>query len=294
MPAAQGSLTQGALAPVSSSSATTVTVPVGGLMAAITLPAASSGAGTVTIAGSTAQPSGTPALGIMRTSAEAVGTKSAPSPLAFFTFTSSDTDTFGRYPAFAITLPAGTVTTGVTFYLAYLAAGASAWIEPTAGPGTVSAAGSTPIISFAASSFSSAIALPFTFQSGQPYQFALYEINGTVASPTPTPAPSASATAGATALPTVATTPGACSTSGGGPSICNITPTSGAVGSTVLINGNNFAAPLSVTFGGGVAATGSFTATQVTAVVPNGAQSGPITITTGAGTANSATFTVTH
>ncbi|RLL51570.1 HYR domain-containing protein [Mariprofundus sp. EBB-1] len=70
------------------------------------------------------------------------------------------------------------------------------------------------------------------------------------------------------------------------PTITSLTPASGAVGSTVTINGTNFISATfpatAVTFGGNIQATGanivSHTATQFVVNVPAGAQSGPITI----------------
>jgi len=79
------------------------------------------------------------------------------------------------------------------------------------------------------------------------------------------------------------------------PTISSFNPTSGPVGTSVVIIGNSLAQTTKVTFGG-VKAT-SFTVnsnTQVTATVPTGAITGKIAITTAGGTASSsATFTVT-
>jgi len=78
------------------------------------------------------------------------------------------------------------------------------------------------------------------------------------------------------------------------PSISSFTPSSGPVGTKVVITGVSLSQASAVKFGG-VAATG-FTVnsdTQVTATVPTGAKSGKIAITTPGGTANSPTsFTV--
>jgi uncharacterized repeat protein (TIGR03803 family) len=78
------------------------------------------------------------------------------------------------------------------------------------------------------------------------------------------------------------------------PVISSYTPTSGDVGTQVVIKGTGLKQTTRVTFGG-VKAT-SFTvnsATQVTATVPTGAKTGKIVITTSGGTATSATsFTV--
>lgn len=78
------------------------------------------------------------------------------------------------------------------------------------------------------------------------------------------------------------------------PSISSFNPTSGPVGTQVVITGVSLTQASNVTFGG-VAAT-SFTVnsdTQVTATVPTGAVTGKLSITTPGGTATSATsFTV--
>ncbi len=77
------------------------------------------------------------------------------------------------------------------------------------------------------------------------------------------------------------------------PTITSFSPSSGPVGTTVVINGTNFTPPISISFTGNASASGSFTSTTVMATVPSGAQSGPITITTSHGSAITATgFTV--
>jgi uncharacterized repeat protein (TIGR03803 family) len=78
------------------------------------------------------------------------------------------------------------------------------------------------------------------------------------------------------------------------PKVISFNPTSGQVGTSVVITGNSFTGATKVTFGG-VAAT-TFTVdsdTQITATVPSGAQTGKIGVTTagGAGT-SSGIFTV--
>ncbi len=79
------------------------------------------------------------------------------------------------------------------------------------------------------------------------------------------------------------------------PAIKSFSPTSGTVGTAVMINGNSLTQTTKVTFGGVVAT--SFTVnsdTLVTATVPTGAKTGKIAITTKGGTATSTqTFTVT-
>jgi hypothetical protein len=78
------------------------------------------------------------------------------------------------------------------------------------------------------------------------------------------------------------------------PTITSFTPTSGAVGTSVVITGTNFTGATRVSFGGTSAS--SFTvvsATQINVAVPRRARSGSITVVTAAGTATSPTsFTV--
>jgi uncharacterized repeat protein (TIGR03803 family) len=79
------------------------------------------------------------------------------------------------------------------------------------------------------------------------------------------------------------------------PTISSFSPTSGPVGTSVVITGESFTGATSVTFGG-VKAT-SFTVdsyNQITATVPTGAKTGKIGVATPGGTATSTgTFTVT-
>jgi hypothetical protein len=90
------------------------------------------------------------------------------------------------------------------------------------------------------------------------------------------------------------TTPGGIATSPGtflvAPSISAFSPTSGPVGTSVVISGNSFTGSTQVKFGG-VAAT-SFQVisdTKVDALVPSGAVTGPVSVTTPGGTGTSAT-----
>jgi hypothetical protein len=79
------------------------------------------------------------------------------------------------------------------------------------------------------------------------------------------------------------------------PSVLSFSPSSGPVGTSVVITGGGFTGALKVTFGG-VKAT-SYTvnsASQITATVPTGAVTGKVAVTTPQGTATSSgTFTVT-
>ena len=85
----------------------------------------------------------------------------------------------------------------------------------------------------------------------------------------------------ATAVPPARATPP--------PTISGFSPQSGPVGTTVVINGANFAPPITITFAGNAPAAGSFTSTKITCTVPFDAQSGPIQVQTAAGTAETAT-----
>lgn len=74
------------------------------------------------------------------------------------------------------------------------------------------------------------------------------------------------------------------------PTIASFTPPSGPVGTSVVLTGTNFIAPVTVSFNG-TAAGGVVvnSATQITVPVPTGATTGPIAVTTTNGTATSAT-----
>ncbi len=78
------------------------------------------------------------------------------------------------------------------------------------------------------------------------------------------------------------------------PTVNNINPTNGQVGSNVVITGANFTGVTGVKFSNNVTATFNIdSATQITATVPNGAVTGPITISkTNCADVNTATFTV--
>ena len=76
--------------------------------------------------------------------------------------------------------------------------------------------------------------------------------------------------------------------------ITSFSPTSGPVGTTVVIQGSGFDKAVGVKFGDLTASGSIDSATQITAVVPQGAVTGPITVGTGALSVSSALpFTVT-
>ena len=80
------------------------------------------------------------------------------------------------------------------------------------------------------------------------------------------------------------------------PTIGSFSPTSGPVGTSVTIHGNNFSGPdvTSVTFNGASAMFTIDNPQKITATVPTGATTGPIAVTSPDGTATSSTnFTVT-
>lgn len=78
------------------------------------------------------------------------------------------------------------------------------------------------------------------------------------------------------------------------PTIKTISPTSGPVGSAVVVSGTGFTGVKSVTIGGKAATFKVNSNSQITATVPVGASTGKIVVTTAGGKATSAsTFTVT-
>ncbi len=79
------------------------------------------------------------------------------------------------------------------------------------------------------------------------------------------------------------------------PTITSFSPTSGAVGASVTINGTNFTGATAVKFNGTSASFTVNTSIMITATVPAGATTGKISVTTPGGTATSANnFTVKH
>ncbi|MCD1260950.1 IPT/TIG domain-containing protein [Paenibacillus athensensis] len=82
------------------------------------------------------------------------------------------------------------------------------------------------------------------------------------------------------------------------PSVSSLSPTSGAVGTSVTISGSNFGSSQgssSVKFGTTTAAVSSWSASSITVTVPSSLSAGSVnvTVTTSAGTSAAKTFTVT-
>lgn len=84
------------------------------------------------------------------------------------------------------------------------------------------------------------------------------------------------------------------------PTLTSLSPSSGATGSPITLNGNNLTGTTTITFAGSsnnTVATGftvNAAGTQITGVVvPTGATTGNVTVTTGVGTSNGLMFTVT-
>ncbi len=77
-----------------------------------------------------------------------------------------------------------------------------------------------------------------------------------------------------------------------GPVITSISPTSGIVGSSIVVSGTGFTGVSSVKFGNVVATYVVNSTTKITATVPVGAVTGNIVVNTGSGTATSGVFTV--
>ena len=105
--------------------------------------------------------------------------------------------------------------------------------------------------------------------------------------------------AGATSGNVTVTTPGGTSNTAvftvlpPAPVLSSLSPTSGTVGTTVIITGTNLTGTTSVTFNGTTATFAVNSAAQLTATVPAGATSGSVVVTTPGGTSNGLPFTVT-
>src|SRR5712691_7157236 len=79
------------------------------------------------------------------------------------------------------------------------------------------------------------------------------------------------------------------------PSITSLSPSSGAVGSSVMISGSNFGTTRgtsTVTFNGGTATSTSWSTNSIVATVPSGATTGNVVVTVGGQVSNGVNFTV--
>jgi len=77
------------------------------------------------------------------------------------------------------------------------------------------------------------------------------------------------------------------------PALNNLSPTSGTVGTSVTISGDNFYGATAVSFNGTPATFTVLSANSIQATVPAGASSGNVTVTTPLGTSNGINFNVT-
>jgi hypothetical protein len=80
------------------------------------------------------------------------------------------------------------------------------------------------------------------------------------------------------------------------PTITSLTPSTGAVGASVVIAGTNFRSTQTsstVSFNGIASTPTAWSATSITAPVPTGATSGPVVVTVGGQASNGSTFTLT-
>jgi len=79
------------------------------------------------------------------------------------------------------------------------------------------------------------------------------------------------------------------------PTVSSLSPTSGAVGSSVTITGSGFGATQgtsTVTFNGTTATTTSWTTTSIVATVPTGATTGNVVVSVGGNQSNGSSFTI--
>ena len=182
----------------------------------------------------------------------------------------------------AVTNPDGTATSAASFDVSPSPVPTITTFSPTSGPvgASVQVTG-TGFFGATAVMFNAANATTFTVDSNT-------QITATVP-------------AGATTGPIKVTTPGGTAASAtnftvtaGGLSITSFNPTSGVIGTSVVITGVGFTGANAVRFNGTMATFKVNTPTQITAVVPAGATTGPISVKKpGSHTATSSTnFTV--
>jgi hypothetical protein len=173
--------------------ATSASVLAGATTATIAIPAATAGSGTLTIVGSSTEPTSSSNIG-------SVNTISIPgTAIAFVSLTTNAgaSATYAAFPTLSFALPAGTSTANESFALALYDSSADFSLETVAMPGTITAPttpGGAPTVAFASSSFTfftpttvgAPPLLPITLNAGSTLGFALYE---STVSPSPSPSP---------------------------------------------------------------------------------------------------------
>jgi len=181
-----------------------------------------------------------------------------------------------------VTAPNGTATSATNFTVIVPAPTITSFNPTTGAAGTSVVITGTNFTGATAVKFNGTAATTFTVNSAT-------QITATVAS-------------GSTTGPIAVTTAGGTATSATNftviipaPTITSFNPTSGPVGTGVVITGTNFTGATAVAFNGKAASVFTVnTATQITATVASGSTTGKITVTTAGGTATSASsFTVT-
>jgi uncharacterized protein YjbI with pentapeptide repeats len=233
----------------------------------------------------------TPSSGAVGTSVILTGTNFTGATAVTFNGTSavftvnSGTQITATVPAGAttgpigVTTPGGTSTSSTNFSVSAAAPAITSFAPSSGAEGTSVTLTGTNFTGATAVTFNGTSAV-FTVNSGT-------QITATV----PT---------GATTGLIGVTTPGGTATSStnftvlpAAPTITSFTPSSGAVGTMVIITGSNFTGATAVTFNGASAVFTVNSGTQITATVPTGATTGLIGVTTPGGTASSSTnFTV--
>jgi len=190
-----------------------------------------------------------------------------------------------------VTVPAGAITGNVVVTAAGGLASGGANFAVAAPPSISSLSSSTGAIG------SSVVISGSSFGLSQGNGSVAF--NGTTASITSWSGINITATvpAGATTGNVVVTAAGGIASNGlnftVAPVISSLTPTSGEPGTSLIIAGSNFGpAAGRVTFNGQLAATSNWTATSITAVVPNGAASGNVVVSNGGLPSNGVSYTV--
>jgi hypothetical protein len=237
----------------------------------------------------------TPACGVIGTAVSITGTGFTSATGVTFNTTAAVTFVATTDTTATALVPAGATTGPITVETA-------AVDTPSATNFVVAAAAPATITSFAPTSGAvgaSVVISGTNFCGATGVQFNATSATSFTVSSTGTSI-TATVPAGATSGPLHVTTPSGTANSAasftvvGGPTITSFSPTSGPVGTSVVITGTNLLGATAVRFNGVTASFSPSTATSVTATVPSGATTGKITVVTPGGTATSLTdFTVT-